>query len=158
MGKLTLRKIKLTDKVYFAVWWRDKTLLKLTSGILKQISDQEVSKYFERIFHSKKDYHFMVMVNEETIGHVSLAKRQNSWYETQIIIGEKKYWGFGYGPKAIKSIIKKTKLLGISKIYLEVRPTNIRAIKTYERCGFRKVKIIKYPKNKYLPETLRMEL
>jgi len=38
-----------------------------------------------------------------------------------------------------------------------VRPTNIRAIRAYERCGFHKVKIVLYPKNKYLPKTLRME-
>jgi ribosomal protein S18 acetylase RimI-like enzyme len=38
-----------------------------------------------------------------------------------------------------------------------VRPTNIRAIKVYENCGFIKTQIKKYPKNKYLPETIRME-
>ncbi|MBU0648917.1 GNAT family N-acetyltransferase [Patescibacteria group bacterium] len=49
-------------------------------------------------------------------------------------------------------------MLGISKIYLEVRQTNIRAIRAYERCGFQKVRMVLYPKNKYLPKTLRMEL
>ena len=47
--------------------------------------------------------------------------------------------------------------MGGKAIYLEVRPTNKRAIKAYEQCGFRKVKLIKHPKNKYLPKTLRME-
>lgn len=157
MVKISLRKIKQDDKNYFAKWWRDEELLKLTSGILKRISNQEVNKYFQRILH-KKDYHFIIVVNRKTIGHISLTKRQNNWHETQIVVGEKKYWGKGCGPKAIRSLIKKVKRFGISKIYLEVRPTNIRAIRAYEQCGFQKVKIIKYPKNKYLPETMRMEL
>ncbi len=158
MIKISLRKIKRSDENYFAEWWRDKELLKLTSGILRRILDKEVDKYFQNILKSKKDYHFIITLNKKNIGHISLAERRNGWYETQIVIGEKKYWGKGYGSQAIKLLIKKAKHLGISKIYLEVRPTNIRAIRAYERCGFRKIKITSYSKNKYLPKTLRMEL
>lgn len=158
MNKIYLRKIKASDKKYFAKWWRDKELLKLTSGILKVISDKKVDKYFKNVLGSKKDYHFILTLNKKVIGHISLAKRKNNWYETQIVIGEKKYWGRGYGSEAIKLLIQKAKRLRISKIYLEVKPTNTRAIHAYERCGFKKVKTILYPKNKYLPKTLRMEL
>ena len=158
MIKINLRKIKLSDKNYFAKWWRDKELLKLTSGVLKLISDKEVDKYFQAIMENKDDYNFMVIADREIIGHISLVKRRNDWHETQIVIGEKKYWSKGLGSSAIKTLIRKAKKNGISNIYLEVRPTNLRAIRAYEQCGFQKVKIVKYPKNKYLPETLRMEL
>ena len=158
MSKITLRKIKTADKKYFASWWRDKALLKLTSGILKPISDKKVDKYFQNILRSKKDHHFIITLSGKVIGHISLAKRKNNWHEIQIVIGEKKYWGKGYGSRAIKLLTRKAKRLGISKIYLEVRPTNIRAIRAYERCGFRKVKIVLYSKNKYLPKILKMEL
>lgn len=158
MDKIHLRKIKSGDKRYFAKWWRDKELLKLTSGILKLISDEEVKKYFLNMLKSKTDYDFMIILNKKVIGHISLVKRENHWHETQIVIGEKKYWGKGYGSRAIKLLIKRAKRLGFSKIYLEVRPTNIRAINAYEFCGFRKVRTVRYPENKYLPETLRMEL
>ena len=158
MNKILLRKIKSTDKKYFARWWKNKELLKLTSGILKRISDKKVDKYFQNILKTKHDYHFMIILNKKTIGHISLVRRHNRWYETQIIIGEKKYWGKSYGSKSIKILIRKAERLGISKIYLEVRPTNIRAIRAYERCGFQKVKIVRYPRNRYLPKTLREEL
>lgn len=158
MTKVYLRKMKSGDKKYFSKWWRDKELAELTSGILKRISDQEVDKYFQAILNSKKDFHFIITVNKKAIGHISLAERKNGWYETQIVIGEKRYLGKGYGPRTIKLLAGKAKYFGISKIYLEVRPTNIRAIRAYEQCGFQKVKMIKYPRNKYLPETLRMEL
>ncbi len=49
MELLSLRKIRIKDKKYFAKWWRDRELLKLTSGILKPISDAEVNRYFSTI-------------------------------------------------------------------------------------------------------------
>lgn len=157
VGKIILKKLKHTDKKYFAKWWRDRELLKLTSGILKRISDQEVDKYFLAILDSKTDHHFMIVMNEKTIGHISLVKSRNNWYETQIVIGNKKYLNKGIGTKAVQLLIKKAHRLGISKIYLEVRPTNIRAVKAYEKCGFEKTGFKHYLKNKFLPETIRME-
>jgi len=158
MELLSLRKIRIKDKKYFAKWWRDKELLKLTSGILKSISDAEVNRYFSAMLKNKNDHHFMITIGEKVIGHASLAKRRNGWHETQIVIGEKKCWNKGCGTKAIKLLIKKANRLDISKIYLEVRPTNFRAIRAYEKCGFKKAGIKKYPGNKYLPETLKMRL
>lgn len=158
MPKITLKKIKPADKKYFTKWWRDKTLLELTSGIFKPISDKKITKYFLAILRSKKNYHFLICLDKKTIGHISLVKRTDSRHETQIIIGEKKYWSRGYGATAIKILLNKAKRIGISKIFLEVRPTNLRAIKAYEKCGFVKFGVKKYPKNKFLPEVLRMKL
>ncbi|MDD4762211.1 MAG: GNAT family N-acetyltransferase [Candidatus Pacebacteria bacterium] len=158
MKKISLRKIKPTDKKYFAKWWRDKILLKLTSGRLRYISNQEVNKYFQAILYGKNNYDFMITLDKKVIGHICLVKRKNNWYETQIVIGEKKYWSKGYGSRAITLLTKKAKRLGVLKIYLEVRPTNIRAIHAYEKCRFKKTKTIHYFKNKYLPKALRMEL
>jgi len=156
--KLILRKIKPADKRYFSKWWRDKTLLKLTSGILRLVSDEEIERYFLAMLQSKNDHHFMIVLNKKVIGHISLAKRSRGWYETQIVIGEKQYWGKGCGTKAIRLLLKKAIKMDTPKIYLEVRPTNIRAIRTYEDCGFHKIQMVSYPKNKYLLMTLRMEL
>lgn len=158
MNKISLRKIKSSDKNYFAKWWRDKELLKLTSGILKRISDKKVERYFSAMLVNKQDCHFIIVLKNKVIGHISLIKRVGDWYETQIIIGEKNYWSKGYGTEAIQLLLKKASCLGIKKIYLEVRPQNLRAIKAYEKCGFVKMGIKKYRKNKYLQETLKMKL
>jgi len=158
MDELLLRKLNFSDKKYFAEWWRDEELLRLTSGILDKISDDEVEEYFSAILNSTDDYHFMIDVGDKTVGHLSLSKRENDWYETQIIIGNKEYRGMGYGSEAINQLIEKAQDLSISRIYLEVRPDNLRAIKAYEKCGFQKKGIIHYPENKNQPETMRMEL
>ncbi|MEK7653448.1 MAG: GNAT family N-acetyltransferase [Patescibacteria group bacterium] len=158
MPKISLRKLKTSDEKYFSQWWRNKELLKLTSGVFKRLSDQEVKKYFLAMLGNKNDHHFIIALNKKMIGHISLAKRKNSWFETQIIIGEKKYWGKGYGTKAIQSVIKKATVLGITKIYFEVRPDNARAIRSYKKSGFKKLVIKKYPENRNLPKTLKMVL
>lgn len=158
MSKIYLRKIRASDKIFFSRWWRDEGILKLTSGIPKLLSDKEVDNYFSALCKNKKNRHFIITLNQKVIGHISLVGRKNNWHETQIIIGEKRYWGKSYGTKAIRLLIEKAKHFGISKIYLEVRPDNMRAINAYEKCGFRKIRMKKYFRNKYLPETLRMEL
>lgn len=154
----SLRKIRKTDKKYFAKWWRDTNLLKLTSGILRCITDDEIDKYFQNILKNKHNYYYLITINNKVVGNISLVKKEKGWYETQIIIGDKKYQNKGYGQKIMKRFIKKFKKKGILQIYLEVRPSNIRAIKSYEKCGFKKIKFIKHIKNKYLPKTLRMEI
>lgn len=157
MNDISIRKLQPSDKCFFAKWWRDKELLGLTSGDMEIISDDEVNEYFELMRTSDEDLHFMIMVGNKTVGHINLAKCPDDWYETQIIIGEKEYRGKGYGPMAINSLINWAKDKGISKIFLNVRPTNIRAIKAYKKCGFIEREIIKLKNSDNLPEVLRME-
>lgn len=158
MPKISLRKIEINDEKYFAKWWRDKKLIRVTSGELRRITDKEVHKYFLRILKDKKNIQYMIMVDEKVIGHIALERRRDEWYETQIVIGEKNQQGRGYGTVAIKLLIRKASKAGIKKVYLVVRPDNLKAICAYEKCGFRRAGIKKYPKNKYLPQTTKMVL
>ena len=59
-------------------------------------------------------------------------------------IGVKKnYRRKGFGEEILNQIILSSKVMGCKKIFLEVRTSNIRAIKLYEKKGFRKVDIRK---------------
>jgi RimJ/RimL family protein N-acetyltransferase len=154
--KLGLRKIQKQDVYYFAKWWQDKDLIKLTSGDFKKLLDEQIGKYFN--FVLKEDLGFIITLNKKSIGHISLSKRKDGWRETQIIIGDKKEWGRGYGTKVIKRLLVLGKKKGIKKIYLNVRPENIRALRAYQRCGFIPKKLIYHPQNKNMPLLVRMEL
>jgi len=158
MPKVLLRKLKITDKKYFAKWWRDKSLSHLMSGSTKYVTDKEVDEYFSAFCKSRTDFHHMIIVEKKVIGHVFLSKNKKDSYSIQIVIGEKEYWNKGVGTKAIKIAIQKSKKKGVKKIALEVRPNNFRAIRAYEKCGFVKKGTKKYPKNKLLPEVLKMSL
>lgn len=154
---IILKKLQSNDLQYFAQWWRDPELIKLTSGNFDELSDKEVKKYFTAMIENKTNYHWMIQVDNKTVGHISLNKNRGGWYETQIVIGEKDFWSKGIGGEAINQLITKAKTENISKIYLEVRPENSRAIRAYEKSGFKKIKTMKYSDNPNLSETIRME-
>jgi RimJ/RimL family protein N-acetyltransferase len=156
--QVTLRKITSTDEIHFFKWWRDNSLINLTSGNYEPISDNEIKQSAKKMTGSKTDYHFMIDLGKKTIGHISLSKQLNNNYETQIVIGEKEYLGQGYGTEAIRQLLRFAKNKGIKNVYLEVRPTNLRAIRSYEKSGFKPAGIIKYPNHPNLPETLKMEI
>jgi RimJ/RimL family protein N-acetyltransferase len=54
-----------------------------------------------------------------------------------IAIGDKAYWGKGYGREAIRLILDYAfRLRNMRKVYLTVNGTNERAIRAYRACGF----------------------
>lgn len=154
---MLLRPIHVEDIEYFSKWWRDPELRALTSGDFSELSDADINTYFKDLLSSPNRMDYMLEAEGCTIGHVTLAKREKDWWETQIVIGDKEYWGKGYGSKAISELVKMAHDRGITKIFLEVRPDNTRAIHAYEKAGFIQTGTIQYPHNTQLPITVRME-
>ena len=57
--------------------------------------------------------------------------------ELGILIGEKDYWGQGYGTEAIRLLVKHAfETLNLHRVWLRVYETNPRAIRAYEKAGF----------------------
>lgn len=153
-----LRKIRKSDLPYFLKWWKDKELIRLTSGIYEK-SDAVLKKYFFDMITSKKSRHFVICLNKKIIGNISLSHRNKTTFEIYIVIGEKEYWGQGFGTAAIKKTLDIAFIkLGYNRAYLEVGPDNKRAIGAYEDCGFIKIGLKKYPNNKFQPIVLKMTL
>ena len=65
-------------------------------------------------------------------------------YEMYVIIGTKTEWGKGYGSQAINQIISIVKQNNINTLVVKVKPSNKRAIRAYEKSGFK----LKNPVNK----------
>lgn len=58
--------------------------------------------------------------------------------EFGIMVGEKRYWDQGYGTEAVRLIVKYGfKTLNMHRIWLRVYETNPRAIRAYEKAGFK---------------------
>lgn len=154
-SSLKLRPLKKSDLKHFLRWWQDEDLINLTSGILER-SEEVMVGYFLDLLNSGKDHHFIIILGRKIIGHVALLHQNKNFVEINIVIGEKKYWGKGYGTLAIKKALSIAKHLGCVAVRLEVRPDNLRAIRAYEKCGFVKKGFKKYPNNKYQPIVLKM--
>ena len=60
--------------------------------------------------------------------------------EIAIFIGNRNYWGIGYGTEALKLLVDYAfRILGLENIMLRVFDYNKRAIKCYEKAGFKKI-------------------
>jgi RimJ/RimL family protein N-acetyltransferase len=58
--------------------------------------------------------------------------------ELGITIGDKAYWGQGYGRESITLLIEYAfQRHNMHKVWLQVHATNIRAVRCYTACGFR---------------------
>jgi RimJ/RimL family protein N-acetyltransferase len=54
-----------------------------------------------------------------------------------ITIGDKNYWGQGYGREAVSLLLGYAfRLRNMRRVYLSVNGTNERAIRAYRACGF----------------------
>ncbi|MGX4599017.1 GNAT family N-acetyltransferase [Faecalimicrobium sp. JNUCC 81] len=75
-----------------------------------------------------------------------------------IMIGDKDYWGKGYGTDAMKVLIDFIfNDMNINKIRLSVFSFNERAIKSYEKCGFKVEGVLKneiFKEGKYYDEII----
>jgi len=155
---IKLRKIKKDDLKYFLKWWKDKDLIKLTSGIYEE-SDDILNGYFINFLKNSQNNHFIILHNNKVVGNISLTHKNTETVEMHIVIGEKEYQSKGYGTLAINQAVKKAfGKLEYQKIFIEVRSDNLRAIRVYEKCGFTKKGLKKYPDNKYQPLVLKMIL
>ena len=57
--------------------------------------------------------------------------------EVGIAIGEKQYWGKGFGSEALTLLIEHGfNTLNLNRIFLHVYETNQRAVRSYEKTGF----------------------
>lgn len=65
--------------------------------------------------------------------------------EMRIRIGEKDHWNRGYGTDAVTTLLRHAFVdLGLSRVYLRVYSHNMRAIRVYTKCGFRKEGLLRH--------------
>lgn len=73
--------------------------------------------------------------------HIGNIELRINWVhrcaELGIPIGEKDYWGKGYGTDTVKTLLRFAfELLNLHRVYLQVAEFNTRGIRCYEKCGF----------------------
>ena len=64
---------------------------------------------------------------------------RNRATEFGIMIGEKSYWNQGYGNEAVRLLLKLGfETMNLNRVFLRVFETNPRAIRAYEKAGFKR--------------------
>jgi RimJ/RimL family protein N-acetyltransferase len=135
---IRLRPFERPDLDLLLRWRNDLEVTEFLSTL--DMSAAEAELWFWRYVGTPNAYFYVIEVGDTPIGCVGIRgiNRRAQSGILDIVIGEKAEWGHGYGTDAVHTIVAHAfGALGLESVTLEVLPFNERAIRAYERCGFR---------------------
>jgi len=141
--RVRLRAIERDDLPRFVQWLNDPEV-RDNLELYQPLSTPQEEKWFEEILKRNIDEQPLGIEMKadgswQLIGNISffnLDRREQS-AEVGIFIGEKKYWGKGYGTEALDLMVGHGfRHLNLNRIFLRVFETNPRGIRSYEKAGF----------------------
>ena len=140
-----LRAIEREDIPAFLRWFNDPEVREGLS-MFAPVGRADEERWFETLANRTTDHVFAVEALIETearwvhIGNVGLHKIdwRNRHCAFGIALGEKAYWNRGFGTEATRTIVRFAfRELNLHRVELEVLDFNKRAIRAYEKAGFR---------------------
>lgn len=138
-----LRPVQSGDLVAIEAWDNDPTITALMGRNYIQTS---VQQWYRSLTKGRICRAWAIETKERRlIGELELANV--NWRagdaELRICIGEKDCWNKGFGTDAIASALQLAfESYGLQSIYLRVFATNSRAVRVYERFGFRRKAVL----------------
>ena len=105
-----------------------------------KLSYEDEKEHIKKVKTSETSNYFVVMKNNKMIGCIGFngnTARKMKHYGTIGISVLKEYWGRGIATALLEKLISWAKEKGIKKINLDVFENNERAIKLYEKFGFK---------------------
>lgn len=140
--RVRLRAIERTDLPTFVRWFNDPEVRQYLL-MFEPMSMAMEERWFEGRLSRENDYLFCVEahVGDEWvhIGNIGLHRVdwKNRFATFGIALGEKAYWGQGYGADATCTILQfGFGELNLHRVELDVYDFNPRAIRCYEKAGF----------------------
>jgi len=139
--KCYLSPIDPDDAELYATWLNDTEVtdyLNLATAVISIEGEREILQRLSR----EQNYAIVNIENNELLGNVGLVSVNHihRTAEMGIFIGNKDYWSKGYGLEAISLFIDYCyKKLNLNNITLRTYSYNTRAIRCYEKAGFKKV-------------------
>jgi RimJ/RimL family protein N-acetyltransferase len=138
--KTRLRALEHDDLPHFVRWINDPEVRRFM--IMRYpLSMAEEEQWWEGRLQRHNDHIFAIEAEDGThIGNIGLhdIQRENRRAVLGIVIGEKSYWGRGYGTDAIRAMLRWVfGYLNLNRVTLNVFSYNRRAIRCYRKCGFR---------------------
>jgi len=128
----------------YVEWLNDWEIAQyLNPGIPSLMNIEDETEWFENRRKSKNSFVFAILTQAEShlIGNCGLhdVDFKNRKAVFGIVIGDKNYWSQGYGTDAAQTLLRYAfEELGLNLVELEVYAFNPRAIRAYEKAGFRR--------------------
>ena len=145
-GKLVmLRPIKISDATRFVKWFNDPDFNKFMAR--RAMSMREELKWIRGLSKKKDSIHFAIDTSDGvhigSCGIHDIHKRDRHAF-FGIGIGDKRFWGKGYGTEAIRLALRYAfRKLKLRRISLWVYAYNPRAFRAYQKVGFKETGILK---------------
>ena len=138
--KVLLRPMKQEDIPRQHDFFQDLELYGLDSDTPAVSSSESTQAFYEtRVKPDRNIAPFAIEADGKYIGHCALMNLQNRHgnVELGITIGDRDYWGRGYGRDAIRLLLEYGfHYIGARRIELTTHAKNERAIRCYLACGF----------------------
>ena len=141
--RIRLRALEREDIPTFVRWFNDPEVCRYIM-IYEPMSKAKEEQWFESMLERRDDFMFGVEARTDDgwvhIGNMGL--HSVDWKDRHavlgITLGEKEYWGQGYGTDAVRTLLRWAfHELDLHRVELEVFDFNPRARRCYEKAGFR---------------------
>ncbi|MFA9458128.1 GNAT family N-acetyltransferase [Halalkalibacter sp. AB-rgal2] len=154
-GHLKVRKLEKKDKFLLTKWLSNPKVLEFYEGRDSPFDIEKIEREF--FLPEDNEVRCIVEFDGNEIGYVQFyqldEETQKSYgYTTENVygadqfIGEVAYWNKGIGTLLVSSMLRYlTEEMQVERVVMDPQTRNKRAIRCYEKCGFKKVKLI--PKN-----------
>lgn len=160
--KCFLSPIDINDAEKYTIWLNDQEVLNNLS-LSSTVITVEEEKVLLSSLSKEHNYGIIDSSTEQLIGNVGLMSINHIHQSAEIgiFIGNKDYWGKGFGTEALRLLIDFAyQTLNLHNIMLRVYSYNKRAISCYEKVGFKKIGLIResITKNKKRHDTVLMDI
>lgn len=147
--KVELRPVSLEDWKRGYEWRNDEETAKLEAGAYLYLASHVSMEQLEESYQTKvlkqdkrERGQFSIYARGEHPEHIGFIE----YRETDLVsrrctlgigIGNKAYWGQGWGSDALKTLIRYMfRTMNLRRVQLETWSGNARAVRAYEKCGF----------------------
>ena len=123
-------------------WYHDPEVARLTRFQIAPVTEDDVRRYFQLRLLAPDAFAYGVLVDggARLVGTTTFSAldADNGSVMFHITIGEHDAWGHGYGTEATELMVAHAfERLGLHRVALSVFAFNTRAIRCYEKAGFR---------------------
>jgi aminoglycoside 6'-N-acetyltransferase len=151
-GSIKVRKLIKEDNYLLARWLSDPAVLEYYEG---RDNPFDVHKVNEKFFVDEDDMaRCIIEFKDKEIGYIqyySLDDEERNIYGyvdgnifgVDQFIGEVEYWNKGIGTLLVKSMVNYLiEKKAADRVVMDPQTRNVRALRCYEKCGFKKVKLL----------------
>jgi aminoglycoside 6'-N-acetyltransferase len=145
-GDLLIRPLrdKIADYQSMARWLSNPRVLEFYDGRDQALTLTEVQdKYSPRILNAEGVTPCLIIFQGAPAGYLQFYPTDEGVFGLDQFIGDPDLWNRGLGTRTVSLILRYLfTVQGARKITVDPHRDNARAIRCYEKCGFRKVQIL----------------